>query len=201
MSRLESVLEAIDRVNAEDPVTEFAAESGDEQPRCLLYGRRMSQRLAAYRPDADECLQIAVRGQHIQRWAIPRSDYPEGRQGYHRWRRRLYDYHAELVDELMAEHGYGADERARAASLVRKEDLKSDPDAQTLEDIAAQVFLLHYLEPFMDDKADQYGPDKLHHIIRRTWRKMSPTGQEAAMQLPIPERAASVVHAALDEQA
>jgi hypothetical protein len=201
MDRLQSVLEAIDRVNAEDPVTEHDPASGTEQARCLLYGQRMSQRLAVYRPDADECLQIAVRGQHIQRWVIPRSDYPEGRQGYHRWRRRLYDYHAELVDELMAEQGYEATDRERAASLVRKQNLKTDADAQTLEDVAAQVFLEHYLAPFMAEKGEQYGEAKLHHIIRRTWQKMSPAGQEAALELSMPPEASSVVHAALAEQA
>ncbi len=201
MTRLQSVLEDIDRVNAEDPVTEYDPASGAEQPRCLLYGQRMSRRLAAYRPEADECLQIAVRGQHIQRWVIPRGDYPEGRHGYHRWRRRLYDYHAERVDELMAPQGYDEADRERAASLVRKEGLKTDPDAQTLEDVAAQVFLEHYLAPFMADKGQQHGEAKLHHIIRRTWQKMSPAGQEAALALPMPPEASSVVHAALAEQA
>lgn len=201
MNRLDAVVEAIDRINADDPVTEYDPDSGQDQPRCLLYGQRMSRRLEQYRPDADECLRIAVRGQHIRRWAIPREDYPDGRQGYHQWRRRLYDYHAELVTELMAEHGYDDQERERAASLVRKENLKADPDAQTLEDVAAQVFLEHYLEPFMREKGERYGEAKLHHIIRRTWRKMSPAGQQSALSLPMPDAAAEVVHAALSEEA
>lgn len=201
MSRLEAVLEAIDRVNADDPVTEYDPETGTQQPRCQLYGRRMSRCLDGYAPDASEPLRIAVRGQHIKRWAIPRIEYPEGRQGYHQWRRRLYDYHAELLRELMAKQGYDEAAIERAASLVRKENLKTDPEAQTLEDVVGQVFLQHYLGPFMADKAAEYSEEKLHHIIRRTWRKMSEDGQKAAMALSLPEDVSETVHAALAEQA
>lgn len=201
MNRLETVLDAIDRVNAADPVREHDPDSGAEQPRCWLYGRRMSQCLDAYAPDASESLRIAVRGQHIQRWAIPRDEYPEGRQGYHQWRRRLYDYHAELVRELMAEVGYAEEIMARAASLVRKENLKTDPEAQALEDVVGQVFVQYYLGPFMVEKGAKYGEDKLHHIIRRTWHKMSAAGQRAALALSLPGDVEKVLHAALAEEA
>jgi hypothetical protein len=201
MNRLEAVLEAIDRVNAEDPVTEHDPDTGTQQPRCQLYGRRMSQCLDRYQPNASEPLCIAVRGQHIQRWAIPRQDYPEGRQGYHRWRRRLYDYHGEQLRELMSEQGYDEASIQRVASLVRKENLKSDPEAQTLEDVVGQVFLQHYLGPFMAEKAEEYSQEKLHHIIRRTWGKMSADGQQAALALALPDEVAATVHAALAEQA
>ena len=35
-------------------------------------------RLAAFRPDAPEPLKIAARAQHIERWTVPRTSYPEG---------------------------------------------------------------------------------------------------------------------------
>lgn len=197
MERMNAVLADIDAINAQDPVLEHDPASGTEQPRALLYGRRMSERLQAYRPDAGELVSIAVRGQHIRRWAIPRDDYPRDRAGYHRWRRRLGEYHGELVGELMARHGYDDTGIQHVAAMLRKEALRRDPDTQVMEDVAAQVFLLHYLQPFVDEQGEQHGEAKLQRIIRKTWGKMSPEGQAAALALPIPEAVRPVVEGAL----
>ncbi len=61
---------------------------------------------------------------------------------------------------------------------VRKERLKSDAEAQTLEDVACLVFLEHYLGDFMA-KIDE---DKLAGILAKTWNKMSPRGREQALE-------------------
>ena len=104
--RLAKVLAAIDAANAADP-------SG----RALLYGRRMSETLARFLPEASEVLQIAARAQHIERWVIPRESYPEGRIAYLTWRKELQKHHARRAGELMADAGYSADEIARTGSL------------------------------------------------------------------------------------
>ena len=93
------------------------------------------------RPDADEPLLLAARAHHIRRWTIPRDDYPSGRHGYLRWRTALHAMHAAEVGRVLMEAGYGADEIARVQQLVRKHDLKRDPEAQTLEDGLCLVFL------------------------------------------------------------
>jgi hypothetical protein len=66
--RLEAVLAAIDAANAADPTTE--GEGAEAGPAALLYGQRMSAELARVCQQTTELLQIAARGQHIERWKI-----------------------------------------------------------------------------------------------------------------------------------
>jgi hypothetical protein len=132
------------------------SESGPSSPRChqrgkrepaeLVYGRRMSTTLGRIWPQASEHLRIAVRGQHIERWTSPREAYVEGRVGYLKWRKHLQDFHARRLGEIMAAAGYGEDDISRVGALVRKQRLKLDAEAQTLEDVACLVFLAHYLD-------------------------------------------------------
>lgn len=188
--RLAAVLAAIDGANAADPNHE---QTGDKSgPAALLYGRRMSEVLAEFAPDAGELLQIAVRGQHIERWKRPRRDYPDGRAGYLAWRRDAARYHGDRVCELMAAEGYDGPSRERVASLIRKEAIKRDADAQTLEDVACLVFMRAYFSPF----ADKRTPEELYRIVEKTARKMSPEGRRAALQLPLPAELVPAIDAA-----
>ena len=100
--RLSATLAAIDKANAADP-----NHAADGTPEALLYGQRMSDELARLVPDASDLLQVAVRGQHIERWTSPRASYPEGREGYLAWRRDLGAFHATRVAEIMEASGYG----------------------------------------------------------------------------------------------
>jgi hypothetical protein len=178
-TRLAAVITAIDAANARDPNTVESA--GRTEPAELVYGRRMSDTLARLAPDASLHLRIAARGQHIERWTSPRKSYPDGRAGYLKWRKELKDFHARRVGEIMALAGCGAEDIARVASLVRKERLKLDPEAQLLEDVVCVVFLEHYVGAFMA-KTDQA---KLPDILAKTWRKMSPLGHAHALKLPL----------------
>jgi hypothetical protein len=179
-SRFAAVIAAIDVANAHDPDTIEA--NGRREPAALVYGRRMSETLARLAPDASEALRIAVRGQHIERWTTPRTSYPEGKAGYLKWRNELKDFHARRVGEIMAAAGHGPDDIARVGALVRKERLKSDAEAQMLEDVACLVFLEHYLGDFMR-KTDE---GKLPDILAKTWTKMSAVGHEHARKLDLP---------------
>jgi hypothetical protein len=177
---LADVIAGIDAANARDPNT--IEVEGRSEPAELVYGRRMSETLGRIAADASEQLRIAVRGQHIERWTSPRKAYAEGRVGYLKWRRDLQDFHAKRVGEIMGAAGYGGDAIARVGALIRKERLKSDAEAQMLEDVACLVFLAHYLDDFMG-KTDQ---DKLAGILAKTWNKMSPLGHEQALRLALP---------------
>ncbi len=108
----------------------------------------MSEALAAFAPDASEPLQIAVRGQHIERWLSPRRAYPEGKAGYFAWRNAAKKRHAERLGQIMAACGYDEAVIARVGALARKEQLRSDGEAQTLEDVACLVFLRYYAAKF-----------------------------------------------------
>jgi hypothetical protein len=183
-SLLERALERIDAVNAQDP-------HGKE----LLYARRMSAWLGRIEPQASEALRLAVRAQHIRRWAIPRSDYPMDRIGYLKWRTTLYKFHAEEVGRILREVGYDAATVERVASLVRKEEIKRDPEAQTLEDVICLVFLENYFAEF----AAAHDEEKVINILRRTWGKMSERGRGVALTLEMPAEARRLVERALSE--
>jgi hypothetical protein len=193
--RFDAVIAAIDDANAHDPKS--VDIDGRAVPAELLYGQRMSAALATMAPAASELLRIAVRGQHIERWTSPRTGYPVGRAGYLKWRSDLKDFHARRLGKIMAAAGYGAQEVARVAALVRKERLRTDPEAQTLEDVACIVFLAHYLEEFLGrTDADDA---KLARILAKTWMKMSEQGRAHAGELDLPARVVTLLHRGLEE--
>jgi hypothetical protein len=174
--RLQCTLDAIDGANARDPNKEAG------EPAELVYGRRMSKALAVFAPGASEALEIAVRGQHIERWLTPRGAYPDGRSGYIAWRNAAKRSHAERVAEIMGACGYDEWSSGRASALVRKEQLRSDVEAQTLEDVACLVFLRHYAASF----ALKHPEAKVLDILVRTQRKMSARARGAALDFGLP---------------
>ena len=178
-ARLREAQARFDRANAEDPNRE--AVDGEQQPRELVYARRMTATLERFAPDASEAVRLAARCQHIRRWTVPRDTYPDGRDGYRRWRTDLARFHAETAGAILRDVGYGDDTVARVGALLRKERLKADPAVQLLEDVACLVFMEHYLPAF----AQQHDAEKLAGILRKTWRKMSPRGQAAALRLDL----------------
>ncbi|MBK0327650.1 DUF4202 domain-containing protein [Rhodobacteraceae bacterium F11138] len=164
MSDLTAALTAIDTANAQDP------DRTEGTPAAQLYGQRMSKELARLFPDASETLQIAARGQHIERWILKRTEYPQGREGYLIWRRDLARHHATRVGAIMRDAGYSQADADAAGKMIRKEGLKRDPQVQALEDVICFVFLKWYFAPFSSSQE----PDKLRRIVQKTARKMSP---------------------------
>lgn len=179
--RLDAAFARIDEANAQDPNLERL--DGQDFPKELLYGRRMSATLAMFAPEADDAVKLAARAQHVQRWKIPRSDFPMDRKGYLAWRQKLYGMHAELAGEILREVGYDDATITRVGTLLRKKGLKADPDVQLLEDVICLVFLEHYFADFSVKHDDA----KVIDILRKTWAKMSPRGHEAALALPMGE--------------
>jgi len=183
----EKTVELIDAANSEDPNIEN--DNGQEVAKELLYGLRMSDMIERYAPEADAVQKISVRAQHIQRWKSPRSDYSMDRKGYHQWRTNLYKFHANTTAELMQQAGYDNDSIERVKLAIGKKNVKSNPDTQMLEDVAALVFIEHYMLDFAT-KHPEYEEAKWIDIIRKTWRKMSERGQQFALnngvQLPEP---------------
>ncbi|NOT71721.1 MAG: DUF4202 domain-containing protein [Hyphomicrobium sp.] len=188
--RLSAVFKLIDAANAADPAREVS--DGVGRPAALLYGERMSRALSGFAAAPSEELQIAVRGQHIERWKRPRAAYPVGRAGYLQWRRDAAEFHARRLGELMALHGFGADSAERVGKLVRKHSLKTDDESQTLEDVACLVFMRWYCLPFAETRT----PDELLKIVQKTAKKMSARGREAALKLPLPPHLVPAILAA-----
>jgi Domain of unknown function (DUF4202) len=170
-NRLDLALAAIDAANAADPTLEGG------QPAGLLYGQRMSVEVANLFPDASDILQIAARGQHIERWLLPRTDYPDGLPGYLDWRREQARRHALRVGQIMLDAGYSQADADRVGVLLRKEGIKRDADVQALEDVICFAFLRHYFGDFAIGK----DPDHLLKIVEKTARKMSASGRAKAL--------------------
>ena len=182
----EQVVILMDEANSEDPNIEMA--EGKEWPKELLYSHRMSDMLERYKPTADDVVKLAIRGQHMLRWKSPRRDYPMNRKGYHQWRTQLYTFHANNVAELMEKVGYDEESLERVRQAVGKKSLKKNTDTQLLEDIAALVFIEHYMLAFAE-KHPEYDEEKWVDIIQKTWRKMSSDAHEFALSgdLILPE--------------
>ncbi len=192
IDRFQKAIEAFDKANARDPEKEVSSGAG--RPKELLYAERMSEWLDKLEPDASEALRLAARCQHLERWVIPRDEYPMDRPGYLKWRNALKKYHAGRAREILNDVGYDEETIGRVEDLVMKKGLKTDSEAQTLEDVICLVFLKYYF----DDFAGKHEEEKIISILQKTWRKMSPRGQEAALKLEMPDSAKRLVEKALD---
>ncbi|MBL9051678.1 MAG: DUF4202 domain-containing protein [Tabrizicola sp.] len=179
--RLERALALIDAANAADPKGE-----------ALVYGQRMTGELLRLFPGASEVLQVAARGQHVERWLLPRSDYPEGKTGYLEWRREQGRRHALRVAGIMAEAGFPTGDCDRVGVLLRKEGIKRDPEVQALEDVICFVFLKWYFTPFAAERDAESTLD----IVRKTARKMSEEGRARVLaEFDLPEPLAGAFRA------
>lgn len=188
-----AALAAFDALNAQDPRTTEVA--GEKLPYELVYGRRMSETLAVFAPDSSPALQLAARAQHLERWKIPRNQYPQDRVGYLKWRNDLKGYHAERAVNILRMLNVAEDLSARVAFLLQKKQLRKDPETQTLEDVICLVFLQHYAADF----AGEHPPEKVVDILRKTWGKMSAAGQAAALNLDLEPAVAELVGKAVNE--
>ena len=191
MPRFDDAIAAMDRVHAQDP--NQIMDEGELRPAELVYARRMSEMLQVVYPDASEPLRLAARCQHIKRWELARTDYPEGRAGYLQWRTEEKRRHAVLAGEILRDAGYEDEVAQRVGQLVRKERLKQDPDTQRLEDVACLVFLEDHLADF----APKHAQAKVVDVIAKTWPKMSAHGQQAALKLKLPATSQRLVEMAL----
>lgn len=164
--RFQRVIALFDAANAQDPNLD------EGRPKELLYAQRMTDMIGRFAPDAPESVQLAVRAQHIQRWKVPRANYPMDKPGYYQWRTGLYKFHAETAGRLMQEAGYDEAMIERVKTAVSKTGIKTNPETQLLEDVTDLVFLEHYILGFAGQHAE-YSEEKWLDIIRKTWRKMS----------------------------
>ena len=183
-----------DAANAQDP------NQDEGEPKELLYARRMTDMIGRFAPDASEVAQLAVRAQHIQRWLVPRSNYPLGKPGYFAWRTGLYRFHAETAGKLMQQAGYAKAMIEQVKLAVSKQGIKTNPDTQMLEDVTSLVFIESYMLGFAGQHAE-YTEEKWLDIIRKTWRKMSADAHAFATSggIKLPETLVPLILKAVSE--
>jgi len=179
--RLGRALAAIDAVNAEDP--NRIDVRGESRPKELAHAELVSEWVIALDPNASEALLLAARAHHIRRWAIPRSDHPLGRAGYHAWRRALQALHADEAGRILQRAGYSENAIGRVQDLVRKRGLGRDPEVQVLEDALCLVFL----ETQFAALAGRLDDEKSLDVTRKTLAKMSPAAIQRAGEIELGE--------------
>ena len=176
--RFERAIAAIDAANARDPNRILVR--GSMRPKELAHAELATDWVQKLDPESSEELLLAARAHHIERWTRPRQDYPAGRSAYLRWRKSLHDLHAARVGEILTEQGYDEDAVARVQDLVRKRDLKQDPEVQVLEDALCLIFLETQLHELVERLSDD---EKVIDVLVKSLRKMSPSGRRAALKL------------------
>jgi hypothetical protein len=192
---VERAITAIDRANAEDPV--LVTVDGVARPKEVVHAERMTHWLAVLDPDASAAQRLAARAHHLRRWVSPRSDYPEGRSGYLRWRTDHKKRQAAETAELLRAVGIDDATIERVATIVAKQHLASDPDVQTHEDALCLVFL----ELQFDDVAARLGDDHTVEVLRKTAKKMSERGLAATAGIQFSEHGRRLLGRALADDA
>jgi tRNAThr (cytosine32-N3)-methyltransferase len=181
----------IDAAHSADP-----ARAADGRAAELVYGERIEAWVVRLVPDAAPHLRLAARCQHLERFLTARATFPDGKVGYLQWRKSLYTKQAERARALLREAGVSEAESAEVATWVSKTDLKKNAGTQALEDAACLVFLENEIEAFAAQHAG-YPREKFVDILRKTWRKMSPAAQSAALALTLPPAIAALVREAV----
>lgn len=192
MTAVECARRLIDTAHAADP-----KRTTDGRPAELVYAERIEAWVARLVTDASPLLRLAARCQHLERWQVPRTSFPEGKAGYLSWRKSLYVKQAARAQELLLAAGVAESGAAEVATWVSKTGLKTNPGTQALEDAACLVFLENEIADFAAHHAE-YPAEKLVDILRKTWRKMSPAAQQAALGLDLPGPIAALVRTAVD---
>jgi len=192
VERLERAIARFDALNAADPVSE--PDGGTARPRLLLQAERLARWVGRLEPEASEALRLAAHCQHLERWKIARDEYPEGRVGYLQWRTQLGRFHAERAAEELRAVGYEDATIKAVERILTKQNLRSNPDSQTMEDALCLVFLEFEFDAFLEKYPDEA---KAVDILQKTWKKMSERGHEQALGLPLSERAKALVVRAL----
>jgi hypothetical protein len=181
----------IDTAHAADPKRDDDGRAAE-----LVYADRMEAWVARLVSAAAPILRLAARCQHLERWSVPRTTFPDGKAGYLKWRQSLYKKQADRARVLLLQAGVPADEADEAATWVAKTALKTNAGTQALEDAACLVFLENEIEAFAAQHAD-YPREKFVDILKKTWRKMSPAAQQAALRLNLPPAIGALVREAV----
>lgn len=189
--RLKNAIQQLEASHREDP--NQIGWNNEVFPAEWLYIKRITERLQAFSPEASIELTVAANCQHLNRWEIERSSFPEGRIGYYQWRNYLSDYQFQKARKILLDAGFDAEFADRVKAIVRKENIFTNREAQTLEDVVCLVFMEFYLDEFIREKSEL----DMSTIILKTWKKMSEKGHQEALKIKYSDAALPVINKAL----
>ncbi len=181
----------LQKLNAEDP-NELVFE-GQTHKKEVLFAERLSVWVHKLEGEPSAALQVAAYGQHVERWKSLRTDYPEGRVGYLKWRKDLSKRHAEVTCKVAAEVGLPEDVVEAIRRINLKQDLRGNRETQVMEDALCLSFLEHEYAEFSGKHEDE----KVVDIVQKTWGKMSEKAHKIALELPLSGRPLQLVQRAL----
>lgn len=192
MDKLLTAFEQFDAWNQQDP--HHLVYDGKTFPSEYFYALRLHHWVLKLDPQASEPLLLASRSQHIGRWQILRTAYPEGKNGYLKWRTELGKFHAEKAAEILQNVGYDTDTIEKVKQIILKRQIKTNTEVQCMENALCLVFLEHQYEDFISKHEDE----KVIDILQKTWAKMSDPGRESAFTLNYSEKGKSLIVKALN---
>ena len=185
-------IEQLQQLNAEDP-NELIVD-GQAEKKEVIFAERLSVWVKKVAGEPSAALQVAAYGQHVERWKSARTDYPEGRAGYLRWRKDLSKRHAEVTCRVAEEAGLPDEVIAAIRKINLKQNLRGNPESQVMEDALCLSFLEHEFEEFSAKHPDE----KVIDIVQKTWGKMSERAHGMALELPLSGRPLQLVGRALE---
>jgi hypothetical protein len=192
MTKMEQAFHLFDTYNQQDPSE--VKWNGQHYPSEYFYALKLYEWVKKLDPEASEPLLLASRCQHIGRWEIARTAYPEGKVGYLKWRNDLSKFHAQKATEILQSLGYEREIIDRVNEIILKKRLKSDTEVQTMENALCLVFL----EFQYDDFIKKHPAEKMIGILQKTWAKMSEPGRQAASSLSYSETGKLLLNKALE---
>jgi len=190
MTKLALAYKAFDEYNQKDPHT-FVWD-GLSYPQEYFLALKLYDWVLKLDPNASEELLLASRSQHIGRWEIPREDYPDGREGYLKWRKELALFHAGKASVIMEETGYTDEQIARVKQIILKQKIKVDAEVQTMENALCLVFLEFQYEDF----CSKHPAEKVINILKKSLLKMDKQGHQFALALNYSEMGLSYIRSA-----
>ena len=192
INKLETAFQQFDSYNQKDP--HVFKWGGISYPQEFFLALKLYEWVIKLAPDAGEELLLASRSQHIGRWEIPRDSYPDGREGYLKWRRDLGLYHAEKSAAIMKGIGYNQEQVARVKQIILKQKIKVDEEVQVMENALCLVFLEFQYEDFYP----KHPAEKVINILRKSLLKMDKHGHQFALTLNYSKIGLHYINAALD---
>lgn len=191
MTKLDQAFALFDSYNRQSPT--HISNSGQDYPIEYFYAIKLHEWISVLRSDASEALLLASRCQHIGRWEIPRSSYPEGRIGYLTWRSDLSRFHAQKAEEILRSVDYDDMTIKRVKEIVQKKAIKKDPEVQTMEDALCLLFLQYQYDELIAKQSEE----KMIAILQKTLSKMSHQGTQVALTLRYSEEGERLLKKAL----
>ncbi len=146
-------------------------------------------------PQASLELLLASKCQHIGRWEMPRNQYPDGREGYLRWRKEQANLHVDKALAILRKAGYDETVCYRVKQIILKQKIKVDAEVQTMENALCLVFLQYQFEEFLHTQPKE----KMIGILRKSLLKMNKQGHDYALKLHFSEEGKALIHKALEE--